>query len=205
MRRPSSGRLRESAIGRKRRPRASSSERVQSMGVPSAETGAWRRLLIRDRFRPRITDDIHARIQYNEPAIRLTTAKLGYLKKSLEGISQIVRVTRTPLSIVAIIMTGLMALIFVILVFAPIPDIAKYVGAGVCFALLATAWFQFWNKAKHEPLTATEEYYIQELKLKYSGSVDERQLPEDVNVEPRRHGRKTEEIERLSDESDSEK
>ena len=129
---------------------------------------------------------------------------MGYLKKSLEGISQIIRVTRTPLSIVAIVIIVIAGL-FALVLFAPIPDIAKYVALGLLLACLMGVWFQFWNKAKHEPLTATEEYYIQELKLKYSGSVDERQLPEDVNIEPRRHGRKTEKIERLSDESDSEK
>ena len=122
------------------------------------------------------------------------------MKKSLEGISQIIRVTRTPLSIVAIIIIAIAGL-FALVLFAPIPNIAKYVALGLLLASLMGVWFQFWNKAKHEPLSATEEYHIQELRLRHLGVTDATRSPEEIELEPKRDVRN---IERLSDESDPE-
>ena len=104
------------------------------------------------------------------------------------------------MAIIILVIGGLFALVL----FAPIPDIAKYVALGLLLACLMGVWFQFWNKAKHEPLSATEEYYIEELRLRYHGVTDTTRSSDQIEIEPMRPSRRIEIPERLNDESDSE-
>ena len=53
------------------------------------------------------------------------------MNQALEGISKVVRVTRTPLSVIAIGIITPIVFSAVIFVFAPIPDIAKYIVGGL--------------------------------------------------------------------------
>ena len=53
--------------------------------------------------------------------------------------------------------------------FASIPDIAKYIVGGLPWIVVVVVWLQFWSKAKDEPLSASEEYYIYELIYKHMG------------------------------------
>ena len=85
------------------------------------------------------------------------------------------------MAIIIIVIAGLFALVL----FAPIPDVAKYVALGLLLACLMGVWFQFWNKAKHEPLSATEEYYIEELRLRHIGADYERSSIEQIESDPR--------------------
>ena len=91
------------------------------------------------------------------------------MNQALEGISKVVRVTRTPLSVIAIGIVTPIVFSAVIFVFAPIPDIAKYIVGGLPWVVVVVVWFQFWSKAKDEPLSASEEYYIYELIYKHMG------------------------------------
>ena len=79
------------------------------------------------------------------------------MNQPLEGIAKIVRVTRIPLSIVAIM--GVAPIVFsgVIFLFAPIPNIAKYIVGGLPWVIVVIVWVQFWNKARHEPLSASSD------------------------------------------------
>ncbi len=91
------------------------------------------------------------------------------MNQTLEGISKIVRVTRTPLSVIAIGIVTPIVFSAAIFIFAPIPDIAKYVVGGLPWIVVVAVWFQFWSKAKDEPLSASETYYIYELMYKHMG------------------------------------
>ena len=91
------------------------------------------------------------------------------MNQTLEGISRIVRVTRTPLSVIAIGIVTPIVFSSVIFLFAPIPDIAKYIVGGLPWLVVVVVWFQFWSRAKDEPLSASETYYIYELIYKYVG------------------------------------
>ena len=72
-----------------------------------------------------------------------------------------------PLSVVVITILAPIVFSAVIFVFAQIPDIAKYIVGGLPWIAVVVVWFQFWNKVKGEPLSVSEEYYIQELPYKY--------------------------------------
>ena len=91
------------------------------------------------------------------------------MNQTLEGISRIVRVTRTPLSVVAI--TIVMPIVFsgVIFLFAPIPNVAKYIVGGLPWVVVVVVWIQFWSKAKDEPLSVSESYYIHQLRYEHMG------------------------------------
>lgn len=106
----------------------------------------------------------------------------GVANQPLEGIAKIVRVTRTPLGMVALAFALPLILAFVALPFAPIPNIAKYVAGGVLTLFALTVWFQFWAKAKTDPLTASEEYQLAALRYKHLG-ITGRRLPEDEDFE----------------------
>ena len=84
------------------------------------------------------------------------------MNQALEGISKVVRVTRTPLSVIAIGIVTPIVFSAVIFVFAPIPDIAKYIVGGLPWAVVVVVWLQFWSKAKDEPLSASKTYHIYE-------------------------------------------
>ncbi len=91
------------------------------------------------------------------------------MNQTLEGISRIVRVTRTPLSVVAIAIVVPIVFSGVIFLFAPIPNIAKYIVGGLPWVVVVVVWIQFWSKAKDEPLSVSESYYIHELMYKHMG------------------------------------
>ncbi|MCH7801656.1 MAG: hypothetical protein IIC24_08980 [Chloroflexi bacterium] len=103
------------------------------------------------------------------------------MNQSLEGIARIVRVVRTPLSVVALGMLIPATFSGVIILFAPIPDIAKYIIGGLPWIIFLLVWVQFWSKAKNEPLSASETYYLHELKYKFMGD-QEQQLTVDDQI-----------------------
>ena len=72
------------------------------------------------------------------------------MSRVLEGVSGIVRVTRTPLSVVAIALVLPMAFSAVIILFAPLPLIVKCVFGGLPWGFTLLVWIQFWSKAKTE-------------------------------------------------------
>ena len=64
-------------------------------------------------------------------------------------ITKVVRVMPGVLGVVAVAIITPIASAAVVL-FAPIPDIAKYIAAGVMGAFALMVWLQFWAKAKSE-------------------------------------------------------
>lgn len=116
------------------------------------------------------------------------------MNQTLEGISKIVRVTRTPLSIIAIGIVTPIVFSAVIFLFAPIPDIAKYIVGGLPWVVVVVVWFQFWSKAKHEPLSASETYYIYELIYKYVGIPQSGITLEQIEERMRRLNRESQDL-----------
>ena len=106
----------------------------------------------------------------------------GVANQPLEGISKIVRVTRTPLGVVALAIIAPIAFSVAIFLFSPLPLIVKCVIGGLPLGFVLLVWLQFWAKAKNEPLAASEEYYIAALRYKHLGRMDSR-LPEDWDFE----------------------
>lgn len=86
------------------------------------------------------------------------------MTQPLQGVASVVRVIRSSLAIVALAL--ILPLVFSVLIFlfAPLPNLAKYIIGGTPWALVLIVWFQFWSKAKHEPLPASETYYREELR-----------------------------------------
>ena len=70
------------------------------------------------------------------------------MNQALEGVSRIVRVTRTPLSVVAIGIIVPVVFSAIVLLFAQIPTVAKYIFAGGPWLLVLMVWLQFWSKAE---------------------------------------------------------
>ena len=75
------------------------------------------------------------------------------MNRVLEGEPAIVRVTRTPLSVVAIALVMPMVFSVVIILFAPLPLIVKCVFGGLPWGFTLLVWIQFWSKAKTEPIS----------------------------------------------------
>ena len=88
----------------------------------------------------------------------------------------------------------------VIVLFAPIPNVAKFIIMGLLWVFVGSVWIQFWMKAKTGPLSASEEYYIEELRLRHLGRDDNRLTVEQSELQLRRPSR---EIQRPQNESDS--
>lgn len=78
------------------------------------------------------------------------------MNQAPEGIYRVVRVTRTPLSVVALGIIVPAVFSAVILLFAPIHEVAKYIFGGLPWVLVVVVWLQFWSKAKTEPLSASD-------------------------------------------------
>lgn len=89
------------------------------------------------------------------------------MNQSLEGVAQVVRVIRSSLGIVALGMVIPVIFSLAIFLFAPIPNIAKYVIGGLPWLLVLLVWLQFWSKAKDEPLPASETYHIEVARYRY--------------------------------------
>ena len=87
-----------------------------------------------------------------------------------------------------------------IFLFAPIPDIAKYIVGGLPWLVVVVVWFQFWSRAKHEPLSASETYYIHQLRYRYMGGPPDNLTVEQIEEEIRESNA---EIRRISGERDS--
>ena len=122
------------------------------------------------------------------------------MNQTLEGISRIVRVTRTPLSVIAIGIVTPIVFSASIFIFAPIPDTAKYIVGGLPWLVVVAVWFQFWSKAKHEPLSASETYYIHQLRYRHMGGPPDDLTVEQIEEEIRESNA---EIRRISGERDS--
>ena len=116
------------------------------------------------------------------------------MNQTLEGISRIVRVTRTPLSVIAIGIVTPIVFSAAIFIFAPIPDTAKYIVGGLPWLVVVAVWFQFWSKAKHEPLSASETYYIYELIYKHVGVPERGTTLEQMEERMRRLNREFREL-----------
>ena len=125
------------------------------------------------------------------------------MNQVLEGVSRVVRVTRTPLSVVALGIVVPAVFSAVILLFAPIHEVAKYVFGGLPWVVVVLVWLQFWSKAKTEPLSASEEYYIQELKYRYPGAAGSELSIEQIELQPRGQAERFNEFIQDRDESDS--
>lgn len=124
------------------------------------------------------------------------------MNQALEGISRVVRVTRTPLSVVALGIIVPAVFSAVILLFAPIHEVAKYVFGGLPWVVVVLVWLQFWSKAKTEPLSASEEYYIHELAYKHLGVEDSRTTIDQVEVQRKVTGRQAGRLTASDKESD---
>ena len=125
------------------------------------------------------------------------------MSRVLEGVSGIVRVTRTPLSVVAIALTLSIAFSAVIFLFASLPLVVKCVVGGLPLGFTLLVWIQFWSKAKTEPLSASEEYYIQELRYRYPGVEDSRLSVEQIESRPRVINTETSQTSQSDDEGES--
>jgi len=70
-----------------------------------------------------------------------------------------------------------------IFLFAPLPVLAKYIIGGLPWVLFVMVWLQFWSKAKHEPLSASETYYIEELRYRYMGTRENPRTIEEIQAQ----------------------
>ena len=60
----------------------------------------------------------------------------------LRGIAGVVHVVRHTLGVVALVFT-LLAVVFMVALFAPIPSTAKYVIGGIVALMVSGVWLQF--------------------------------------------------------------
>ena len=102
------------------------------------------------------------------------------MNQVLEGVSRVVRVTRTPLSVVAIALIAPIAFSAAIFLFASLPLVVKCVIGCLPFGFVLMVWLQFWAKAKNEPLAASEEYHMAELRYRYLGADNARLSAEQI-------------------------
>lgn len=102
---------------------------------------------------------------------------------TLRGIASVVRVVRTPLGVIALGLLLPVAFSIVIFLFAPIPDIAKYVVGGLPWVLFIMVWLQFWSKARHEPLSVSETYYIEQLRYNLMGTQENPRTIEEIQAQ----------------------
>ena len=89
------------------------------------------------------------------------------MSQVLQGMAGVVR---SPLGVIVVALISVVVFALVIILFAPINEIAKYVFAGIGLGLFLLIWLQFWSKAKGEPLAATETYYREELMYQHMGT-----------------------------------
>ncbi len=123
------------------------------------------------------------------------------MNQALEGISRIVRVTRTPLSVIAIAIVSPIVFSAVIFLFAPISDIAKYIAGGLPWVVVVIVWFQFWSKVKGEPLSVSESYYIHELRYRHMGDPRDDLTVEQIENEARELNVETMQLDKEKDSS----
>jgi len=71
---------------------------------------------------------------------------------------------------------------FVIVLFCPIDPIARYVLIGVLLTLGIVVWRSFWKKAKTEPLTVSEQYWIELLPYQYGSNMLEKTRGEELGL-----------------------
>ena len=83
------------------------------------------------------------------------------------------------------------------------PLVVKCVVGGLPLGFTLLVWIQFWSKAKTEPLSASEEYYIQELRYRYPGVDDSRQSAEQIESRPRVINTETSQTSQSDDEGES--
>ena len=92
------------------------------------------------------------------------------MSQVLHGIAGAVRVVKSSLGIVALVLALCVVFSTVIFLFSPLPNIAKYIVGGLPWILVIAVWLQFWSKAKEGPLVASEIYYREELLYQYMGT-----------------------------------
>ena len=103
------------------------------------------------------------------------------MNQQLSGIIKAIRFLRSTLAVVALVFI-LLFLGFVIALFCPIDPIAKYVLIGVFLILGILVWRSFWKKAKTEPLTVSESYWIALLPYQYGSNILGKTREEELNL-----------------------
>lgn len=103
------------------------------------------------------------------------------MNQNLTGMIRAIRYLRSSLSVVALVFVIILVLLIVVII-APLEPIFKYALTGVLILLGIGVWICFWNKAKTEPLTVTEEYWIATLPYAYGSDEDERQRKEEFEL-----------------------
>lgn len=103
------------------------------------------------------------------------------MNQQLSGIIKAIRFLRSTLAVVALVFI-LIFLGFVIVLFCPIDPIAKYVLIGVFLILGILVWCSFWKKAKTEPLTVSESYWIALLPYQYGSDILWKTREEELNL-----------------------
>jgi hypothetical protein len=104
-------------------------------------------------------------------------------QQSLPGIIRSIRFIRTTLAIVALVLV-LLFLALIVVIFCPLDPIPKYVLIAVVIILGIGVWLSFWRKAKKEPLTLSETYWIATLPYIY-GSKQKERTREEENLLPK--------------------
>ena len=103
------------------------------------------------------------------------------MEQQLSGIIRAIRFLRSTLAVVALVFI-LLFLGLMIVLFCPIDPTAKYVLIGVLLFLGVLVWRSFWKKAKTEPLTVSESYWIALLPYKYGSNVLGKTREEELNL-----------------------
>ncbi len=101
------------------------------------------------------------------------------MNQQLSGIIKAIRFLRSTLAVVALVFI-LLFLGFVIILFCPVNPIAKYVLIAVFVFLGILVWCSFWKKAKTEPLTVSESYWIALLPYTYGSNISEKTRAEEL-------------------------
>jgi len=103
------------------------------------------------------------------------------VNQPLSPIIKAIRFLRSTLAVVALVFI-LLFLAFVIALFCPIDPIARYVLAGAFLILGILVWRSFWKKAKTEPLTVSEQYWIALLPYQYGSNMLEKTREEELGL-----------------------
>jgi ABC-type dipeptide/oligopeptide/nickel transport system permease subunit len=103
------------------------------------------------------------------------------MNQQLSGIIKAIRFLRSTLAVVALVFI-LLFLGFVILLFCPLDPIIKYALIGVFIILGILVWCSFWRKAREEPLTVSETYWIAALPYLYGSDKSTKTREEELEL-----------------------
>lgn len=103
------------------------------------------------------------------------------MNNNVSGMIRAIRYLRSSLSIVALVFI-LIAVLIVTILLSPVLEILKYILIGVFIILGVGVWVCFWKKAKTEPLTVSEEYWIAALPYSYGTDKEERLRKDELEL-----------------------